>query len=175
MIPTGSNGSDSLSFPGHRVRPAADEASHVSQATRFELLLPSDLRMIEAAVGYLVDRCRRHAFAGPRLTLNFRVGVTEALANAVLYGNGADPGKYVRVEVHIDGVRVACLVEDQGRGYDPRSIPDPTLPENLHGTGGRGLFLIRKLMDDVEFSDSGNAIRLVLLRDPPRTRRTAGG
>lgn len=128
--------------------------------------------MIEAAVGYLVDRCRRHSFGGSRLTLNFRVGVTEALANAVLYGNGADPGKHVRIEVHIDSMRIACIVEDQGGGFDPGAIPDPTLPENLHRPGGRGLFLIRELMDDVEFSDSGNAVRLVLLRDPPRARRT---
>lgn len=139
----------------------------------FVLQLPSDLRMIEAAVTYLVNRCRSFAFGGPRLSLNFRVGITEALANAVLYGNQGDPGKHVRVEVSIDRSRVALRVEDEGAGFDPERVPDPTLPENLHRSGGRGLFLIRELMDEVEFSDRGNSVRLVLLRDPsgPRRRR----
>lgn len=132
----------------------------------FVLQLPSDLRMIEAAVTYLVARCRSFAFGGPRLSLNFRVGITEALANAVLYGNQGDPGKRVRVEVSIDRSRVALRVEDEGRGFDPAAVPDPTLPENLDRSGGRGLFLIRELMDEVEFSDRGNSVRLVLHRDP---------
>lgn len=147
------------------------DAVRSREGVRFVLRIPSELRMIEASVGYLVDRCRRHAFSGPRLSLNFRVGITEALANAVLYGNGSDPQKHVRVEVHIDDVRVACLVEDQGGGFDPEMVPDPTRPENLHRSGGRGIFLIRKLMDHVEFSDRGNAVRLVLLREPPRGRQ----
>lgn len=122
--------------------------------------------MIEAAVTYLVARCRSYAFGGPRLSLNFRVGLTEALANAVLYGNMGDPGKRVRVEVSIDRSRVALRVEDEGDGFDPKAVPDPTLPENLHRSGGRGIFLIRELMDEVEFSDRGNAVRLVLHREP---------
>jgi len=134
------------------------------------LELPSDLRMIEAAVSYLVGRCRAHAFRGSRLSLNFRVGVTEALANAVLYGSREDPAKYVRVEVCIDSSRVEVCVRDPGPGFDPDAVPDPTLPENRQRPGGRGLFLIRQLMDEVEFSERGNAIRLVLLREAP-TRR----
>src|SRR5687768_17990922 len=130
-------------------------------ATRFVLQLPSDLRIIEAAVTYLVGRCRAFAFGGSRLNLNFRVGVTEALANAVLYGNQSDPAKIVRVEVALDLSRVVLHVKDEGTGFDPSTVPDPTLPDNLEGTGGRGLFLIRELMDEVEYNEQGNAVRLV--------------
>lgn len=130
----------------------------------FLLELPSDLRVIEAAVGYLVGRCRAFSFEGPRLDLNFRVSVTEALANAVLYGNAHDPAKTVRVQVHLDESRVVVCVEDEGEGFDPTSIPDPTAPENLQGTGGRGLFLIRNLMDEIQFSERGNSVRMVLVR-----------
>lgn len=158
----------------NRRRPAEETASDIPDRAEFVLVLPSDLRVIEAAVTYLVNRCRSYAFGGSRLSLNFRVGITEALANAVLYGNGADPEKYVRVEVSLDEMRVALCVRDEGGGFDPRGVPDPTLPENLHRGGGRGLFLIRNLMDEVEFSERGNEVRLVLLRDPPRARRTAG-
>lgn len=159
----------------NRGLPAEETTRGTPERAEFVLQLPSDLRIIEAAVYYLVDRCRSYAFGGPRLSLNFRVGITEALANAVLYGNQGDPGKHVRIEVSIDSSMVALRVEDEGRGFDPQSVPDPTLPENLHRAGGRGLFLIRELMDEVEFSDRGNAVRLVLLRDPPRGRRKAEG
>ena len=145
-----------------------------SQLSEFVLELPSDLRMIEAAVTYLVSRLRTFSFGGSRLNLNFRVGVTEALANAVLYGNSCDPSKSVRVEVSLDAARVVIRVVDQGPGFDPERIPDPTDPENLQRPGGRGLFLIRKLMDEVEYNDRGNAVRLVLSRDPPRRTRSAG-
>jgi serine/threonine-protein kinase RsbW len=144
-----------------------------AEATRFVLQLPSELNIIEAAVGYLVARCRAYAFNGSRLNLNFRVGVTEALANAVLYGNQSDPAKLVRVEVALDPSRVVLNVVDEGPGFDPARVPDPTLPGNLDHTGGRGLFLIRKLMDEVQYSDRGNAVRLVLLRDGAHVGRPA--
>lgn len=139
---------------------------------RFSLELPSDLRLIEATVGYLEGRCRAYAFEGSRLDLNFRVGVTEALANAVLYGNKSDPRKIVSVEISLDPEKVVIHVADQGNGFDPRSVRDPTEPENLHATGGRGLFLIRKLMDEIEYNDRGNAVRMVLRRSV-QSMRTA--
>ena len=146
----------------------------LGESARFVLQLPSDLRIIEAAVTYLVARCRAFAFAGSRLNLNFRVSVTEALANAVLYGNRSDPDKLVRVEVSLDPQRIVLHVVDEGPGFDPESVPDPTLPANLDSSGGRGLFLIRKLMDEVEYNDRGNAVRLVLFREEPPGWTPAG-
>lgn len=146
-----------------------------SERTEFAIDLPSDLRLIEAAVSYLVGRCRAYDFGGSRLELNFRVGVTEALANAVIYGNRGDPDKTVRVEVSLDSERVEVCVIDQGEGFDPERVPDPTAPENITRPGGRGLFLIRHLMDELEFNDRGNAVRMVLIRRGRPDRRTAGG
>ncbi|HEX8210268.1 MAG TPA: ATP-binding protein [Longimicrobium sp.] len=142
-------------------RPGAAPA----EPTAFALELPSDLRLIDTAITYLVTRCREYHFAGSRLTLNFRVGVAEALANAMIYGNGRDPAKRVRVEVELDPERVNVRVVDQGNGFDPADVPDPTLPEHLEATGGRGLFLIRSLMDEVDFNECGNCVRLTLYRE----------
>ena len=136
------------------------------EASAFVLELPSDPGVIETAVAYLVDRLRPYAFGGSRLNLNFRVGVAEALANAMIYGNGSDPSKRVRVEVELNTREVSLQVYDEGAGFDPGQVPDPTLPENLEGTGGRGLFLIRKLMDEVVYNEPGNCVRLVLRRAP---------
>ena len=96
------------------------------------LEIPSDLRLIEAVVSYLVSRCREFDFEGPRLDLNFRVGLTEALANAVLYGNEGDPEKTVRVEFRIDPRQVEVRVVDEGAGFDPESVPDPTTPDQSY-------------------------------------------
>ncbi len=97
-----------------------------------------------------------------RLNLNFRVGLTEALSNAMLYGNGDDPTKRVLVEVTVLERRVVARVIDQGSGFDPNRVPDPTLPENLTRPCGRGLFLMRELLDEVSFNDRGNEVTLVL-------------
>jgi serine/threonine-protein kinase RsbW len=128
------------------------------------LEIPSDLQVIEQTVAFLVQCCRQHDFCDSRLTLNFRVGVTEAIANAILYGNNLDPQKRVRVEVEFQEARVVVAVADEGGGFDPETVPDPTLPENLERPGGRGVFLIRQLMDEVDFGERGNTVRLVLHR-----------
>jgi serine/threonine-protein kinase RsbW len=126
------------------------------------LELPNDIRSIEHAVEYVMRHCSTCCDYARRFNLNFRVGLTEALSNAMLYGNGSDPQKRVRVEVDIKVEGVAVRVTDQGSGFDPTTVPDPTLQDNISKTGGRGIFLMRALMDEVRFNDQGNSVTLVL-------------
>jgi serine/threonine-protein kinase RsbW len=135
------------------------------QASAFVLELPSDPRLIDAAVTYLAERARAFDFGGSRLNLNLRVGVAEVLANAILYGNDGDAEKRVRVEVELTREELTLVVYDEGGGFDPHTVPDPTLPENLERTGGRGIFLLRELMDEVRYNECGNCVRLVLRRE----------
>ena len=130
--------------------------------TEYVLELPNDLRSIERAVNYLIDRGLEVGFNQERLRLNFRVGVTEALANAMLYGNSRDPQKRVRVDARLTQKTFIVRVTDEGRGFNPDSLADPTLPRNRVRVGGRGIFLIKKLMDQVEFNERGNSITMVL-------------
>jgi serine/threonine-protein kinase RsbW len=139
------------------------------------LELPNDLRAIERSVDYLMDKGREVGFDYDRLRLNFRVGLTEALANAMLYGNCRDPRKRVRVEARLTPREIMVQVTDEGRGFDPRSLLDPTLPGNRARSGGRGIFLIRQLMDRVEFNDRGNSITMVLLSRRIASRESATG
>ncbi|MCH8812098.1 MAG: ATP-binding protein [Gemmatimonadetes bacterium] len=126
------------------------------------LELPNDIRSIEHAVEYVTRHCTSCCDYARRLNLNFRVGLTEALSNAMLYGNDSDPEKRVRVEVTIKHEEVSVIVTDQGMGFDPASVPDPTLPGNISKTGGRGIFLMKALMDEVKFNERGNSVTLVL-------------
>jgi serine/threonine-protein kinase RsbW len=129
----------------------------------YVLELPNDLRAIEHSVNYLTDKAREVGFDNDRLRLNFRVGLTEALANAMLYGNSRDPQKSVRVVACLTSHEIRVQVTDEGRGFDPDTVLDPTLPANRFRPGGRGIFLIRQLMDRVEFNDRGNSITMILL------------
>ena len=131
-------------------------------ANDFVLELPTDVRSIEHAVDYVMRCCERGDCTSPRVSLNLRVGLTEALSNAMLYGNGHDPSKRVRVEVAMDEGCLQARVIDQGEGFDPDSIPDPTTPENIEKTSGRGLFLMRQMLDEVTYNDQGNQVTLVL-------------
>ncbi|MXX54305.1 MAG: ATP-binding protein, partial [Gemmatimonadetes bacterium] len=111
--------------------------------------LPNDIGAIERAVDHAVACCA-HARLDRRLLLfNFRVGLTEALSNAMLYGNRNQPGGRVRVELRVRPGEVRASVSDQGRGFDPDRVPDPRLPANLLRPDGRGVFLMRALMDEV--------------------------
>ena len=126
------------------------------------LEIPTDVRSIQHAVDYVMQRCRTCETYQKRLRLNFRVGLTEALTNAMLYGNAHDQSKSVRVEVTFENGRLEARITDQGRGFDPSTIPDPTEPENILKSGGRGVFLMRQLLDEVRYNDQGNQVTLVL-------------
>lgn len=136
-------------------------------------IIPTDVREIGPIVDAVLDRCARCPADPGRLRLNLRVGLTEALANAMTRGNGQDPAKRVRVEVHLgqDGIR--ARVTDEGRGFDPSTVPDPTVGEARLKPRGRGLFLMRRLMDEVTFNERGNSVTLVLHYDPGSVPRGA--
>jgi serine/threonine-protein kinase RsbW len=133
-------------------------------ATLVTLRLPSDVSCIEEAV----ELVTRHCLAGHRTsqTIQFRLRVvlSEALSNAIVRGNGEDLSKWVHVEAELlpDAIRVS--VTDEGHGFDPGTVPEPIRPEQLAEAGGRGLFLIRKLVDSVQFNEQGNSICMILRR-----------
>ena len=139
-------------------------------ASDLVLDIPNDLASIEEAVDFVLERCSGCGDDQRSLRLNLRVGLSEALANAMLYGNGPDPSKRVKVEVAFQGSTITARVTDEGRGFDPCHLQDPTCTANILKGKGRGIFLMRKLLDEVYFNDRGNSVTLVL-RLPPYTGR----
>ena len=92
------------------------------------------------------------------IIFDIHVGFEEALRNAMIHGNKMDPGKKVIVEVELSENSVVICVEDEGQGFNPEALPDPTLDENLLKEGGRGVYLIRHLMDEVRHENDGRKI-----------------
>lgn len=90
-----------------------------------------------------------------------RLALREAINNAVKHGSRMDPSKPVDVACRCnprDGLWV--MIRDEGPGFDPDSVPDPTAPENLERFSGRGLYMIRELMDEIEFRDGGRELHM---------------
>ena len=131
-----------------------------------ELEIPSDIRYIERVVELVTGQCEQLCYTARHCALNVPVALTEALANAILRGNGEDPEKHVRVKAHLDFTSLVMEVSDEGEGFDIDDCTiDPTTGDNVLREDGRGLFLMRRLMDRVErFNDHGNVVRLTLLR-----------
>ena len=89
------------------------------------------------------------------------LAVQEALANAVVHGCGNDPSKHIRCQVKsAPNGRIVIIVTDPGPGFRPDQLPDPKRGENLQADHGRGVYLIRQLMDEVQFGSNGNEVRM---------------
>ncbi|MEY4119275.1 MAG: Anti-sigma factor [Planctomycetota bacterium] len=93
-----------------------------------------------------------------------RLAIEEAVVNAFRHGNLSDPKKVVFFRAAIDDARADFEVEDQGPGFDPRLIPDPTDEDNLEIPSGRGVMLIKAYMTEVEYVKPGNKLRMALVK-----------
>jgi serine/threonine-protein kinase RsbW len=115
-----------------------------------------------------VELMARHCFAGAtpshRTRFRLRVLLTEAISNSILFGARGDPARRVRVQAALTEENIRLEVTDDGPGFDPGEVPDPTLPDKIARSIGRGLFLIKNLADRVEFNDRGNTIWMTLPR-----------
>ncbi len=92
---------------------------------------------------------------------NIMVAVTESVNNAIRHGNKFDKDKNVYLSLHVDENQLTFEIEDEGPGFDYENLPDPTSPENLENPGGRGIFLMRNLCDQVNFEENGKRVQLV--------------
>lgn len=86
---------------------------------------------------------------------NIMISVTECISNAIIHGNQSNAAKMVHLELQMQQGLLKCSIEDEGSGFDYSNLPDPTEPKNIEKLGGRGIFLMRNLSDDVKFEENG--------------------
>lgn len=137
---------------------AADESGQLGQM--FDLRIPADRAVLTAVGATISDKLEQMRISEDK-QLEILLAVQEALANAVVHGCNNDPSKEIRcrMERYPNG-RILIVVTDPGPGFAPERLPDPNHPENLESDHGRGVYLIRKLMDEVSFENKGNEIRM---------------
>jgi len=131
------------------------------QTTR--LVLPSHIEAVADAAAAASEFARSCGLADDA-AFGIDMAVREAITNAIVHGNKEDDSKKVELTLNCSQNAVEIEVKDQGEGFDPGSVPDPTAPENILKTSGRGNFLIRNLMDEVDWSkraDGGTTVRMV--------------
>jgi len=107
----------------------------------------------------ILDTCRTKGFSDHDL-FALKLALEEALVNACKHGNCMDPTKRVKVQYRITPQRADIAIEDEGHGFNPGELPDPTAPENLETCHGRGILLMRAYMSNVVFSPAGNRVTL---------------
>ena len=141
--------------------------SQTDQRLANDLLIPSDTveaRRVQEQIEHLL---KLHQF-GEREVFGIRLAVEEALVNAIKHGNQMDPSRKVRVAFQVSQEKFEVLIADEGPGFDPCDVPDPTAPENLERPCGRGIMLMRHYMTTVAYNERGNMVSMSKLRNGTR-------
>jgi len=118
--------------------------------------LSENIRIIES----FIDNAKDKYELNDDIYGNIMIAVTESVNNAILHGNNGESNKNVTLKLELDESIIKFLVSDEGPGFDYANLPDPTSPENLDKPGGRGIFLMKNLCDEVHFKNEGKEVEL---------------
>jgi len=142
------------------VRQQQRDFAHGGPSIQMDLALPSEVAAISPFVDklmFLIKKCR----CAPGNETDIEIALREALENAVIHGNHQDPRKHVFVSWRCQaGVEVSIIVRDEGQGFDSNALPDPTAPGAIESSHGRGIYLMKALMDEVHFEDGGAVVHM---------------
>jgi serine/threonine-protein kinase RsbW len=120
---------------------------------------PAEARRIQQDIELSL---KEHQFTDKEIFI--RLALEEALVNAIKHGNQMDRAKKVHISYHVRVERFEIVIADEGPGFDPNEVPDPTAPENLERCCGRGLMLMRHYMTEVCYNHRGNTVRMAKCR-----------
>ncbi|MCU0396751.1 MAG: ATP-binding protein [Cyclobacteriaceae bacterium] len=115
-----------------------------------------NIRMIES----FIDNAKERFHLEDDIYGNIMIAVTEAVNNAIKHGNANDSHKNVLLSLILNDNLLKFTIKDEGKGFNFHDLPDPTAPENLEKPGGRGIFLMKHLSDEVEFKEGGKVVEL---------------
>lgn len=136
------------------------------------LKFPSEFAEARKAQDQVISTVARYHYDDESV-FAIKLALEEAVINAIKHGNRFDKKKTVELTARIGEDRVEIEIEDQGQGFDRRSVPDPLADENIERLHGRGLLLMEAYMNSVEYSNGGRRVRLVRLKDAPPSQQPA--
>ena len=122
---------------------------------------PAEARRVQEEI----ERQLQATLFNEREIFSIKLALEEALVNAIKHGNQFDRSKKVRIAYTVERERFDISISDEGRGFDPADVPDPTAIENLERPCGRGLMLMRYYMTEVNFGSNGNSVNMTKLRN----------
>lgn len=118
--------------------------------------ITENIRMIES----FIDNAKERYQLDDDIYGNIMIAVTEAVNNAIKHGNSNNKSKNVFLSLSLNKNLIQFVIKDEGSGFDYVNLPDPTAPENLEKPGGRGIFLMKHLSDEVNFKENGRIVEL---------------
>ena len=118
--------------------------------------LRENIRIIES----FIDNAKERFSLSDDIYGNIMIAVTEGVNNAIMHGNKSDKDKNVTIVLTLNDNVIKFLISDEGGGFDFTNLPDPTAPENIAKPGGRGIFLMKHLSDEVSFINNGKEVEL---------------
>lgn len=124
-----------------------------------ETKIPSDTAAARELLNHLLLKLEEFGW-DEQETFGIHLALEEALVNAIKHGNRLDPHKEVEVDVCVSNAHFKISITDEGDGFTPEDVPDPTAQENLESPSGRGIMLMRSFMSTVSFNDVGNRVEL---------------
>ena len=127
--------------------------------------LPSDLSEVHRVQAEIEEALQANRF-GDSDVFAIKLAVEEALVNAIKHGNQMEPDKTVRVAYAVNDDQFSIRIEDEGAGFSPSEVPDPTAEENIERPCGRGLLIIRNFMTSVDYVGRGNVVVMFKMREP---------
>jgi serine/threonine-protein kinase RsbW len=130
-----------------------------------EIIIPNDLAAARCPENAILEEAQACGY-GDDAAFAVKLALEEALTNAFRHGNKRDPGKRITVCYSVTAEQIEIEVIDEGEGFEPDKVPDPTQPEYIDRPHGRGIMLMRAYLDKVEYSQTGNSVRLVILNKP---------
>lgn len=136
--------------------------------------IPSDLSQTCVPREKILQEMQKYGYDEEAI-FAVKLALEEALANAIRHGNRKDPDKPVTVRYCVSAERAVIIVRDEGEGFSPDEVPDPTRPERLSVPSGRGVLLIRAYMDEVEYRDCGREVWFIKNRHGSRADRGGSG
>jgi serine/threonine-protein kinase RsbW len=124
-----------------------------------KIVIPSiseNIRIIES----FIDNAKERFNLDDDIYGNIMIAVTESVNNAIMHGNKNDRTKSVTLSLSLNNNVIHFKIKDEGRGFDFQNLPDPTSPNNIDKPSGRGVFLMKHLSDEVNFSNNGSMVEL---------------
>ena len=119
--------------------------------------LAENIRVVES----FIDNAKEKFSLNDDIYGNIMIAVTESVNNAIKHGNNFNKHKNVSLSLYLDDEIIRFIIRDEGSGFDFTSLPDPTAPENIKQPGGRGIFLMKNLSDEVHFTEEGKVVELL--------------
>lgn len=118
--------------------------------------LSENIRIVES----FIDNAKEKYNFEDDIYGNIMIAVTESVNNAIVHGNNSDKRKSVSLSFSLQEKQIRFTIEDEGAGFDYDNLPDPTAPENIEKLGGRGIFLMKNLCDELSFTNNGKKVEL---------------